>query len=158
MQQLQPHVDAPATKGFQLHLQPPATTIQATKTPFANQKLALSTSLGLLRSNLLTHYSALTVANSDIYSFANNNPTDLVEDTAMLVDSILQLYQPSTMKTTMEWKLRMGSMEDLKAKLSKCKKHQKQFAQKVNLQQGNSGAQRNFLALYEQAFGTIPGT
>jgi len=43
MQQLQPHVDAPATKGFQLHLQPPATTIQAAKTPFANQELALIT-------------------------------------------------------------------------------------------------------------------
>ena len=62
------------------------------------------------------------------------------------------------MKTTMEWKLRMGSREDLKAKLSKCKKHQKQFAHKVNLQQGNSGAQKSFVALYEQTFGTIPGT
>ena len=109
-------------------------------------------------SEAITHHSALTEPNSDIYSFTNNNPTDLVEDTAMLVDSILQLYQPSTMKTTMEWKLRMGSKEDLKAKFSKCRKQQKQFAQKVNLQQGNSGAQKSFVALYEHAFGTIPGT
>jgi hypothetical protein len=45
MQQLQTHVDASATQGFQLHLQPSATTIQAAKTPFANQELALITPL-----------------------------------------------------------------------------------------------------------------
>ena len=31
-------------------------------------------------SEATTHYSALTGANSDIYFFTNNNPTDLVED------------------------------------------------------------------------------
>ena len=62
------------------------------------------------------------------------------------------------MKTTMEWKLRMGSKEDLKAKLSTCRQHQKQFAQKVRLQQGNSGVYKSFVALYEQTFGRIPGT
>ena len=43
-------------------------------------------------SKATTLHSALTGANSDIYSFSNNNPTDLVEDTATLVDHILQLY------------------------------------------------------------------
>ena len=52
----------------------------------------------------------------------------------------------------------MGSAEDLNAKLAKCRQQQKQFAQEIHLQQGNSSANKNFLALYEQTFGKIPGT
>ena len=52
----------------------------------------------------------------------------------------------------------MGSAEDLNGELAKCKQQQKQFAQKIRLQQGDSSANKSFLALYEHTFGKIPGT
>ena len=78
----------------------------------------------------------------------------MVEDTAAIVQHILQLYQGGTMKRIMEWKLRMGSAQDFKGKLSR--KQQDPNAQDP-MPTWHPTTYENFVAKYKNTFGKTPG-